>query len=218
VEHVETPQEALDHLRLEVAALRASRRRLVENADDDRRSFERVLHESVQQQLVALAVTLQLVAERMDTDPASAKTLLEEMERDLQQALNEAAHLAERLYPPVDPGLLAPGLRAAAHGLGIRLSFEDTIASVPTELARTIFLCCLAALERAGAGARATIGMRRDETEVIFEIVDDGAGDTGPAVPLERLRDRVEALGGSLSVQSGPGGRARVACRLPYAR
>ena len=71
--------------------LRASRKRLVLAADADRRSIERDLHDGVQQHLVALAVNLQLARGLVDADPAAAKALLEEMGRDVQQALDETA-------------------------------------------------------------------------------------------------------------------------------
>jgi signal transduction histidine kinase len=78
-------------LQRELAELRESRKRLLLAADDDRRGIERDLHEGVQQHLVALAVNLQLAGRLVNADPAAAKTLLEEMERDLHQALDEAA-------------------------------------------------------------------------------------------------------------------------------
>ena len=68
-----------------VESLRASRRRLVLAADADRRRIERDLHNGVQQHLVALAVNVQLAGRLADADPAAAKTLLEQLERDVQR-------------------------------------------------------------------------------------------------------------------------------------
>ena len=87
--HIETPQESLDRLRLEVEELRASRERLVLAADADRRRIERDFHDGPQQHLVALAVNLELARRLADADPAAAKALLNEMGRDVQQALDE---------------------------------------------------------------------------------------------------------------------------------
>ncbi len=116
-----TTREELDRLRLEVTELRASRRRIVFAADADRRMIERELHERVQQNLVALAVNLQLADLAVEADPAAAKTLLAELARDVQQALDETAQLAQRIYPPLlEAGGLAAALRAAAGSAGVR--------------------------------------------------------------------------------------------------
>jgi signal transduction histidine kinase len=96
---VEVLRKTLDQLRVEVAELRGSRERLVLAAHADRRRIERDLHESVRQHLVALAVNLQRVRLWMDTDPVAARELLDEMDHDVQLALDETAGLAERIYP-----------------------------------------------------------------------------------------------------------------------
>jgi signal transduction histidine kinase len=215
---VDTAQESLDRLRLELAEVRASRERLVLAADADRRELERTLHDGVQQRLIALAVDVQLAGRLADADPAAAKTLLEEMERDVQQTLDEAAQLAQQIYPPLlEMGGLAAALRAAAASAGIPVSIEVVAgANYPAEVAGTIYLCCLAALEHAGAGARATVTVREQEGMLAFEVVADGAdGQAGP----DRLRDRVEALGGRLAIRSEPGGDTiRVTGLLPILR
>jgi signal transduction histidine kinase len=212
--HVEALREGLDRLRLEVAELRASRRRLFLAADADRRMIERELHERVQQHLVALAVNLQLTAQSADGDPASAKALLAQMERDVQQALNETAQLAQRIYPPLlEAGGLAAALRTAAGSAGVRASLEVAAgASYPPAVAGAVYWCCLEALEHAGAGARATVTVRDDEGSVAFEVVEDGSR-TGAG--LDRLRDRVEALGGRVTIRSEAGGGTRVSGSLP---
>jgi signal transduction histidine kinase len=211
--HVEALREKLDRLRLEVAQLRASRRRLVLAADADRRMIERDLHERVQQHLVGLAVNLQLVGQSADADPAAAKALLDEMGRDVQQALDETAQLAQRIYPPLlEAGGLAAALRSAAVSAGVRVSLEVAGASYPPEVAGAIYWCCLEALEHAGAGAQATVTVREEEGAVAFEVVEHGSrSDAG----LDRLRDRVEALGGRLTVRSEPGRGTRVSGSLP---
>ena len=100
-------------------------RKLVLAADADRRSIERELHDGVQQHLVALAVNLQLVEQLVDDDPAAAKTLLQDLRRDVQQALEEAAQLAQTVYPPLlETGGLAATLRAAASSIGVPSSVE----------------------------------------------------------------------------------------------
>ena len=212
--HVQALQGTLDQLRLQVAELHASRRRLVLAADADRRMIEQELHERVQQHLVALAVTLQLVDQSVDADPPAAQALVAEMGRNVQQALDEAAQLAQRIYPPLlDTGGLAAALRSAALSVGIRASLEVAAGTrYPPEVAAAVYWCCLEALERAGAGARATVTVRDEEGAVTFEVVEDGSpSDAGH----DRLRDRVEALGGRVTIRSEPGRGTRVSGSLP---
>ncbi|MDQ3066806.1 MAG: histidine kinase [Actinomycetota bacterium] len=173
--------------------------------------IERELHERVQQHLVALAVNLQLADQSAD-DPAAAKALLAEMGRDVQQALDEAAHLAQRIYPPLlEAGGLAAALRLAAGSAGIRASVKVAAGARYTpEVAGAVYWCCLEALEH--AGTRATVTVRDEEGAVAFEVVEDGDYSAGG---LERLRDRVEALGGRLTIRSEPGRGTRVSGSLP---
>lgn len=209
----------LDRLRIEIGELHASLKRLVLDADADRRLIERELHQSVQQHLVALAVNLQLAGELTDTDPAATKALLDEMGRDVQQALDETARLAQRIYPPLlEESGLAAALRSAAVAIGIPASVElATEARYPPEVVRTVYLCCLEVLERAGDGARVTVTVREEQGALVFDVVED-AGSTAPEAPrsdtdLERLRHRVEALGGRLVMQFERG--TRVSGSLP---
>jgi len=166
----------------------------------------------VQQHLVALAVNLQLAAQSLAADPAAAKTLLAELGRDVQQALDEAGQLAQRLYPPLlDQGGLAAALRSAAMRAGIRVTLDVTAGpSYPPEIAAAVYWCCLEALEH--AGARATVTVRDEDGAVAFEIVGD---DSGAAAGLDRLRDRVEALGGRLTIRPEPGGGTSISGSLP---
>src|SRR5512132_1843685 len=92
-QQIEARRDELERLRAEVAELRVARERLVLAADADRRTIERDLHDGVHQHLVALAASVQLARLAVDSDPAAAKTLLEELGRDVRQALDETALL-----------------------------------------------------------------------------------------------------------------------------
>jgi signal transduction histidine kinase len=211
---VETLQDTLHRLRLEIEQLRASRRRLVLGADAARRDIERALHTGVQQHLVALAVNLQLAAELLDRDPAAARTLLEEMGRDVQRALDETARLASRIYPQLlELRGLAAELRSAAVSAGIRASVDVTVAGGHRpEIGAAVYLCCLAALEHVGAGTDATVAVRTRDGALTFEVfADNDYADAG----LELLRDRVEALGGQLTIRSEPGRGTHVSGSIP---
>ena len=113
-------------------------------------SIERDLHEGVHQHLVALAVNLQLASRLTDTDPARGQALIEQMARDVQQALDETAQLAQRIYPPLlDAGGLAAALRSAAERRHPRL-VEGAKQSYPPEVAAAI----------TGAGSRCSTSRR----------------------------------------------------------
>jgi len=199
----------------QVEVLNASRKRLLLAADAERRRIERDLHDGVQQHLVALAVNLQLAGELTNSDPAAARTLLAEMGRDVQQALDETAQLAQRIYPQLDAIGFAATLRSAAVNAGIRASVDaDVAATSPPDLLATVFWCWLDVLDRCMTGARATITIREQDRALTFQIVEDG---DHSAAALERLCDRVAALGGSLTIQSEPGPRTRVSGSLPLA-
>ena len=92
-----------------------SRARIVEATDTERRRIERNLHDGAQQHLVALAVGVRLARQISDTDPEQAKTMLDQIGLDLQEAVQELRNLAHGIYPPLlmDRGL-PEALRAAA--------------------------------------------------------------------------------------------------------
>jgi signal transduction histidine kinase len=169
----------------------------------------------VQQHLVALAVNLQRASGLVDTDPTAVNTLLEEMGRDVEQALDEAAQLAQRIYAPL---LDARGLTAALRSAATRFGGSASVvvapgASYAPEFAATFYLCCLEALEHAGVGA--TLEVRDENGVAVFELVAEGERF---AVVPDRLRDRIEALGGRLTIQPVPGRGTRISGSLPFAR
>lgn len=219
-------REELDLLRSEVEELRASRKRLVLAADVERRRIEHALHVGVQQHLVALAVNLQLAGTLAAADLAGTQALLEEMARDVEQALEEAGQLAQLIYPAlVQAGGLAAALRSAAARAGISVRIDvEAGASYPPAVLLTVFSCCIAVLEQAGAGVRATVAVGEQEGALAFsvEVMEHGARSAEAARPLdpglERLRDRVEALGGRLTIEPEPGGGVRLAGSLPLSR
>ena len=218
VEQTDARRDELERLRAEVAELQASRVQLVLAADADCRRIERDLHEGAQQHLVALAVNLQLAGPMVDANPAAARALLEEMERDVQLALEETARLAERIHPPFpEAGGLGAVLRSAAVSAGIPASVNVAAGSTyAPEISRTIYVCWLEALESAGEEAPATVTVREEDEELMFEFVQAGA--PLAAAAGERLSDRVEALGGRLTVESDAGRGTRMFGSLPLSR
>ena len=207
-------QGELDQLRVEIEELRAARKQLVLAADADRRTIERDLHDGVHQHLVALAVNLQLLGQGVDADPAAVSRLIEELGRDVQLGLHETVLLARRIYPAIlDPGGLAALLRSAAVDAGVPASVEVTTGRdrLP-EVDMTVYLCWLAILARASRDTRLTISVREDKDALTFDMTGDAAG---MDADIERLRNRIEALGGQLNLRSGADGRTSALCSLP---
>ena len=141
--------------------------------------------------------------------PSAAKTLLDKMSSDLQDALDEAGRLAERIHVPLleQKGRLAVALRSAAVTAGVHADVDVAGGSrYAPEVARTVFLGWLEALEHADTTLPEITVLEEDDA-IVFEIV---SGAT-----LDRLRDRVEALGGELTTEPTTTGATRGTGRIP---
>jgi signal transduction histidine kinase len=215
-----------EELKATIGELRASRQRIVSAQDDRARKLERDLHDGAQQQLVALAVKLRLAARLADGDEKT-QTLLSEIERDAGEALENLRDLARGIYPPLlaDKGLAA-ALEAQARKAAVPVTVEtDGVGRYPQEVEATVYFCCLEALQNiakyaAASGAAIRVGQRDGRLE--FSVSDDGAGfDPAAARPgagITNMRDRLEALGGTLEIASAPGDGTRLSGRVPVDR
>lgn len=216
-ESVNELQRALERLQHEAVEVRRSRARLLLAADADRRAIERTLHDGLQQELVALAVNLGRAAALLERDPIAAKELLDELTANVREGINEAARLAQRIYPPLllEVRGLASALRAAAERADVAVTIQISVdASYPPDLIVAVYWCCVEALSAAPRRAHATVRVADAEGGVRWEI---GVADAYPGGVLERLRDRVEALGGELLVADEKDGGSSVAATLPSA-
>jgi signal transduction histidine kinase len=203
-----TPEEKmLDELRVEVEELRASRARVVAAADGQRRRIERLLHDGPVQNLIALAVNVQLASRQVDSDPAALKQLLDEMRRNVQEALDDVRHLSWRVYPSLllDRGL-GDALRAAASEAGIPTRVEsEGLDRCSPEVEATIYFCCVELLEHAADGGRHAIVRVRSEPEAVcVEVIVAGASfEDWATLDLTPISDRLGAFGGRLTVAQG---------------
>ncbi len=219
-------QESLDAVRRQADELRRSRARIVEATDTERRRIERDLHDGAQQHLVALAVGVRLARQFADNDPEQAKTMLDQIGLDLQEAVQELRNLAHGIYPPLlmDRGL-PDALRAAAGRAALPTSVEaEGIGRYPQQVEAAVYFCCLEALQNAGKhageGADAMVTLRETEGALVFEVADTGAGfalESGAhnGHGFVNMSDRVGAFGGSVTVDSAPGDGTKISGRIP---
>jgi len=190
----------------ELAELNASRKRLVLAAAADRGRIERELHDGPQQRLVALAVELQQARRLVDVNPAAA-VLIDEMSGQLREAVDALRALAHRIHPPLlEAGGLRAALRTTASILDVptRLQVPEG-ATLPPELAGGVYFSCVDALEHLGERAKIAITVRQEEGTVVFEIIAEGSDSATADADLTLMRDRLEALGGRLTIESEPG-------------
>lgn len=218
-------EATLEDLRQHAEALEASRARIVVAADAERRRIERDIHDGVQQYLVAISVKARLARQMSDRDPVRSARLLEELGQDISRALDELRTLAHGIYPPLlaSEGLGAAMVAAARRAVIPTQVHADGIGRYPPELEAAVYFCCLEALQNAGkyAGenATATVGIRQDGDNLVFEVIDSGAGFDLTAHPrgagMTNMMDRVGAVGGSLRVDSLPGRGTTVHATIP---
>jgi signal transduction histidine kinase len=216
---------SLEELRRQAEELRASRARVVAAADAERRRIERDLHDGAQQYLVGLEVNLRVVSGLVDSDSERAKAILDELRATVQEAMQDFRDLAHGIYPPLlqDRGL-SDALANAARRATIPTRIEAAASRrYDPEVEATVYFCCLEALQNAGKhagqGARATIRLREEEDALLFEVADDGSG-LDPArassgTGFTNMRDRLEALGGGLRIESTVSRGTRVAGTIP---
>jgi signal transduction histidine kinase len=202
--------------------LAASRARIVEAADTERRRLERNLHDGAQQRLVSLAIQLRVIATTLHRDPEAAETLLGKAHRELAQALDELRELARGIHPAV---LTDRGLPAALHALALRAPIPVALARIPDTrlpdpIEAAIYYLVAEAITNVAKYAHATqasVAVERSNGIATVVVSDDGVGGAvpGPGSGLVGLSDRVEALGGRLHLESPPGRGTRLSAEIP---
>jgi signal transduction histidine kinase len=211
-------------LRARLGELEASRARLVDATEAERRRIERDLHDGTQQRLVSLAMSLGLLNAKLPEDPAAAKPIAEEARAALAVALEELRELSHGIHPAV---LTERGLGAALEELADRAALpayaEVSIDERPCPAVEAAaYFVVSEALTNAAKHSHAgevRITASRDRDVLIVEVVDDGIGGAvlRGGSGLRGLTDRVEALGGRLVISSPPGRGTTIRADLPCA-
>jgi signal transduction histidine kinase len=204
------------------ADLRASRLRLVEAGDTERRRLERNLHDGAQARLVALAMQLGHARRVAEQDPAQVPELLDGAMDELRTSLAELRELAHGIHPAV---LSEKGLGAALYALAARAPGPVTLRDdgngrLPEPVEVAAYYAVSEALTNVAKYAQATsadVAVRHRDGTLVVEVTDDGVGgaDAGNGSGLRGLADRVAALDGTLSVESPPGRGTRLRVEIP---
>ncbi|WP_433505549.1 AAA family ATPase [Pseudonocardia halophobica] len=217
---------SLDNAQL-YAELTSSRARIVAAADQARRRIERDLHDGAQQRLVSLALQLQAARAAVPPEAGELAAQLHELTVELTGALDELRDLARGIHPAI---LAEGGLRPALRGLARRAAIPVELDTrfdrrLPEQIEIATYYLVAETLTNAAKHAHAsavrieveTVGAD-DANEVLrVRVHDDGRGGADPAggSGLVGLKDRIEALGGRIRVQSPPGAGTTVQAELP---
>jgi signal transduction histidine kinase len=202
-----------------------SRARLAASTVEERRRIERDLHDGAQQRLVALRIELGLAEDLARRDPEEAAALMHELEREVEQALDDLRALTHGIHPPLlaDRGLVE-ALRAAAARIPIPVEVDAYgIERYAPETESAVYFCVLESLQNVlkhAAGARrVAVSLDGGHHTVRFSVRDDGSGAPGgelrPGAGMRNMADRVAAVGGAVEVTSTPRVGTVVRGRVP---
>jgi signal transduction histidine kinase len=197
------------------AALIESRARVVAASDESRRRIERDLHDGAQQRLVTIA--LKLRSHQKAARPETVR-LLDEVASDIEEVLHELRELSHGLRPPM---LAAGGLRPALRGLARRAPIPVQLDiqvdnRLPERIEVAAYYIVAEALTNVAKHAHASlaeVAVTATDQALTVRVADDGVGgaDPGRGSGLLGLRDRVEALNGTMSLASPPEGTTLIA-------
>ncbi|GAB3742656.1 sensor histidine kinase [Microlunatus parietis] len=212
--------------RRQTAELEASRARIVQAQDAERRRIERDLHDGVQQELVALVAKLALTRSALRRDTERAGLLIEELQGEVVRIVEDLRELAHGIHPSVlsDEGLVA-AVESSARRMPIPVTVSTSTglrdARFAVEVEESAFYFVAESLTNVLKHARATqaaIDLVASNGSLQLEVRDNGSG-LPPTVcsgsGLTSLRDRVEAVGGTVRVGNAATGGATIHARLP---
>jgi signal transduction histidine kinase len=207
-------------VRAQLAEVRASRARILAAGDEERKRLERNLHDGAQQRLLATRLALQMAKGARGDEAASA--IIDDADAELQGALEDIRTLARGLHPAI---LADEGLAAALATLAQRSPVPVEIACVPPErlpgeVETAAYYLVAEALANAAKHAHASqfrIAVRSERNHAVVLIDDDGCGGATilPGGGLAGLRDRVDAIGGRLRVESQAGAGTHLRAEFP---
>jgi signal transduction histidine kinase len=207
------------------AQLAASRARVVAASDETRRRLERDLHDGAQQRLVTLALELRLAQDAVPAEMPALRAGIGRVAEDLTEVLDELREISRGIHPAIlSEGGLGPALRTLARRSAVPVELHvDTGSRYPPPVEVAAYYVVSEALantaKHAGASRSEVFVEERDST-LWVRVGDDGVGGAQPerGSGLIGLRDRVEALGGSIDVTSPVGQGTTIQVSLPIDR
>ncbi len=211
-------------LRARLVELQASRARLVEATDAERRRIERDLHDGTQQRLVSIAMSLGLLESKLPIQPDAAAPIVRQTREALALALAELRELTHGILPPLLterglPAALEELARSAALATHLQVRVEGRLSDQVESAAYFVASEALANAAKHSHGSEVRIAAIRDGDKLMVDVADDGIGgaSAGGGSGLRGLADRVEALGGQLTVSSPPGRGTTLRAEIPCA-
>jgi signal transduction histidine kinase len=208
-------------VRARLAEIRASRQRILEAGDEERGRLEHRLHQGAERRLVELAGTLSDA--RGSAVSGGTSESIAQAESQLARTQEELRRLARGIHPRA---LSEHGLAEALASLGedFELPVDLAVSTIgaPANVEACAYFVCseaLANVAKYASASRVTISMSASEGVVTVQVRDDGVGgaDAGRGTGLQGLTDRIETLGGTLTVESPPGGGTRLIAVIPQA-
>jgi signal transduction histidine kinase len=203
--------------------LAASRRRIVAASDDARRRIERDLHDGTQQRLVSLGLAIRAAQSSLPADLSDLRSELSQIATGLAGAVEELQELSRGIHPAIlAQGGLGPALRTLARRSAVPVELDlrmDTRLPAPIEVAAYYVMSeALANAAKHAQASRIDISVTPRDGHLMLSIRDDGIGgaDRRRGSGLVGLTDRVEALGGSISIESPLGAGTRITAELPF--
>jgi signal transduction histidine kinase len=207
---------------LQLQEVRASRARIVEAGDLERRRVERDLHDGAQQRLVSLSLELRVARNALgdDGDP-SVRRSLDRAAEEAMAALSELRDLALGIHPLI---LTESGLGEAVESLADRTSVDVSVDVGPERYlpavegaAYFVISEALANVTKYAKATKATVRVRGLVDRMTIEVCDDGVGGADPQAGsgLRGLADRLAALDGTIKVASPIGGGTTISAQIP---
>jgi signal transduction histidine kinase len=204
------------------AQLAASRARIVATADDTRRRIERDLHDGAQQQLVTLALALRAIEAGAPLEPQELREKVSQVVEGLGSVLGELREMSRGIHPAVlSEGGLGPALRTLTRRSAVVVDLEiREERRLPEQVEVAAYYVVSEALANAAKHSSASVvhvDVRTEDGMLRLLIRDEGVGGADPAQGsgLIGLRDRVEALGGTITIVSPAGGGTSLLVTLP---
>jgi signal transduction histidine kinase len=197
----------------------ASRRRILDARDEERRRLERRLHEGAQNRLKKMGETLRRA--RLSASGVRTRERIVRAEDQLTQTVEEVRRLGQGLHPRI---LSEHGLKSALTSLveGFRVPVEINVTSnrISPRIEAAVYFVCAEALANVAKHASAStvsVSVAAYNSSVSVVVKDDGAGGADPdrGSGLRGLADRIATLGGTLRVESSPGRGTRLAAEIP---